>query len=80
MKRGERETRGVGSAPLVRGGHASYSLYVIHKPVYFWLARIIGVGLLPPSPFLGAYLAGSVALSLAARRYVEEPARRAIMR
>jgi peptidoglycan/LPS O-acetylase OafA/YrhL len=72
----EGRERGIASPPLVRGGRASYALYVLHKPLYFWLTRLLGIGLLPSGPFLGAYVAGSVVLSLAARRYVEEPLRR----
>ena len=52
----QKDRRGIGGDALVRGGHASYSLYVLHKPLYFWLARIFDVGLLPPSPFLAAYV------------------------
>lgn len=74
-----RETeRGIASGPFVRGGHASYSLYVLHKPLYFWAARIFGVGLLPRSAFLGAYVAGAILISLVAAQYVEEPLRRAL--
>jgi peptidoglycan/LPS O-acetylase OafA/YrhL len=76
-KAGE-DGRGIGSAPLVRGGHASYSLYVLHKPIYFWMARWLGVGLLPGAGFFVAYLGGSVAAALVARRWVEEPARRGL--
>jgi peptidoglycan/LPS O-acetylase OafA/YrhL len=77
---GKVDQRGVGSDPLVRGGHASYSLYVLHKPLYFWMARAFDVALLPSSGFLVAYMGGSVALSLVARRFVEEPLRRRLVR
>ncbi|MGO8994658.1 MAG: acyltransferase family protein [Polyangiaceae bacterium] len=73
-----RDGRGLASDPLVRGGEASYSLYVLHKPVYFWLARAANVAFFPSSGFLVAYVGGSVALSLLARRCVEEPVRRAL--
>jgi peptidoglycan/LPS O-acetylase OafA/YrhL len=74
-KRADPRDRGIASAPLVRGGRASYALYVFHKPLYFWLTRLWGIGLLPSGAFLGAYIAGSVALSLAAWRFIEEPLR-----
>jgi peptidoglycan/LPS O-acetylase OafA/YrhL len=70
--------RGLASAPLVLGGHASYALYVLHKPLYFWLARAFHVGPLPSHAFLAAYVAASVAVSIAAWRFVEEPLRRAL--
>ena len=72
------DARGLGSAPLVRGGRASYALYVLHKPLYFWMARGLGVGLWPGAGFLATYLGASVAASLGARRFVEEPLRRAL--
>jgi peptidoglycan/LPS O-acetylase OafA/YrhL len=73
------QTTGVGSAALVRGGQASYSLYVLHKPIYFWLARAMGVGVLPSAGLLAAYVGGSVALAVVAWMIVEEPARQAIV-
>ena len=78
-KRHDPRERGIASPPLVRGGRASYALYVLHKPLYFWLTRLLGIGLLPPGAFLGAYVAGSVGLSLAAWHYVEEPLRRRLL-
>jgi peptidoglycan/LPS O-acetylase OafA/YrhL len=80
MASGKHGARGIGSDPLVRGGEASYALYVLHKPLYFWLARVFQIGLLPPAGFIAAFLGGSVALAVIARRYVEEPLRRLLMR
>lgn len=67
---------GLGRAPLVVLGRASYSLYVIHKPLYYWLARWTGAGPAPSRGFVSAYLAASVALSLALWWGLEEPLRR----
>ncbi len=73
-----RDQRGLGGDAFVRGGRASYSLYVLHNPLYFWGARLFGIGLLPADWFIAAYVAASVARALAARRFVEEPLRRVL--
>ncbi len=73
------EPRGIASAPFVRGGRASYALYILHKPIYFWLARAFGVGLLPPSWFLALYIVVVVIVSVVAWRAIEEPTRRALV-
>ena len=65
------DARGVGSDPFVRGGHASYSLYVLHKPLYFWMARAQGWRSCRGGVPRGVP-GGSVAVSLVARRWVEE--------
>jgi peptidoglycan/LPS O-acetylase OafA/YrhL len=72
------EARGVSGAALVRGGHASYALYVLHKPLYFWLARVMTIGPLPSPWLLTVYIGGSVAVSVVARQLVEEPLRKRI--
>jgi peptidoglycan/LPS O-acetylase OafA/YrhL len=72
------DRRGIASDPLVRGGRASYALYVLHKPLYSWMARALHVGLLPSNTIIAAYIAGSVTLSVVAWRFVEEPLRRVL--
>jgi peptidoglycan/LPS O-acetylase OafA/YrhL len=69
------EARGLGKDALVRGGGASYALYVLHKPLYFWGARLFHVGNVPPNNFLGGFVAVSVVVALLAWRTLEEPAR-----
>lgn len=66
---------GLGSAPLVLLGRASYSLYAIHKPLYYWLVRWAGAGH-PSWGFVAAYVATSIALSVALWWGYEEPMRR----
>lgn len=70
------ETRGLGSESLVALGRASFALYVIHKPLYFWMARAMEIRPLAPTWFLGGYVAVAVVASVAVHRFVEEPARR----
>jgi peptidoglycan/LPS O-acetylase OafA/YrhL len=68
----------LGRTPLVVLGRASYSLYVIHKPLYYWLARWTGAGPAPSRVFVTAYLVTSIALSVALWWGLEEPLRRRI--
>jgi peptidoglycan/LPS O-acetylase OafA/YrhL len=63
---------------VVALGEASYALYILHEPVGIWMheaAERIGVNLASGWYFV-AYLATTLALSLAVLRYIEEPARR----
>jgi len=68
--------RGLGRALWVVLGRASYSLYILHKPLYYWLVRWTGGGPVPSARFLLAYFATSIALSVAVWWGCEEPLRR----
>lgn len=77
----------LGSRPVVRLGEASYALYLLHWPLWFWITRALGVPqALPASrdpaavPLSLAYVVLCVAFSLFAYRFVETPARHAIRR
>ncbi len=70
------DARGLGSDSLVALGRASFALYVIHKPLYFWMARAMNVGALPPAWFLGGYVGVAIVVAVACQKLVEEPARR----
>jgi peptidoglycan/LPS O-acetylase OafA/YrhL len=81
--------KALGSRVMVRLGQASFSLYLLHFPVFFWMSflakrvgtdRFSGEWTLPiDSPWLfGFYVALCVAISLASFAYIETPARRAV--
>jgi peptidoglycan/LPS O-acetylase OafA/YrhL len=58
-------------------GRASYALYILHKPIYLWMAHESGMGREGPSTkFVLAYVALTLAVSVAMWRAIEEPARR----
>ncbi|PYE49910.1 acyltransferase family protein [Deinococcus yavapaiensis] len=68
---------------LVLLGEASYSLYVFHAPLWDWLYKFAsGAGLQTNEgtslPFLAAYLAIIVGVSVLAFRFIEIPARDAL--
>jgi peptidoglycan/LPS O-acetylase OafA/YrhL len=65
------------SRPLVALGHASYATYILHVPWYFTLRRLAGVDELDALQFT-VYVCSLVCLSLAARRWAEEPLRKRI--
>jgi peptidoglycan/LPS O-acetylase OafA/YrhL len=59
-------------------GQISYSMYILHVPVLWWFSRY-ALHLLGPAPHLwnaGAFLAGVIAVSIAAFELVESPANR----
>lgn len=66
--------------PLQRLGEASYALYVLHVPVFYWVAGIgerrTGHKVLDEPPVAVATVLLCVALSLVAHRFVEVPLRR----
>lgn len=64
----------LGWAPVVRLGEASYSLYLVHKPILL-LVRALGVDHVSPG-VCAALMIGCIASSLLLFRFVEEPARR----
>jgi peptidoglycan/LPS O-acetylase OafA/YrhL len=60
-------------------GRASYSLYILHKPVYLFMAYERRLGLSHPSAtFIALYIALSLVVSVVCFRLIEEPARRAM--
>jgi peptidoglycan/LPS O-acetylase OafA/YrhL len=80
--------RFLSSPPLVTLGHASYSLYILHFPVIFWLTRLLGetkaLGapwILPlgPPERLAAYVATTILVSILSYKLIETPARRYLM-
>ncbi len=71
--------RSLASAPCVALGHASYATYILHVPLFLAFARFVP-DMWESLPWFAVYLATLLALSLAAHRYVEEPARRAFTR
>jgi peptidoglycan/LPS O-acetylase OafA/YrhL len=65
------------ASPAVLLGRASYSLYILHKPVYLWMAQERRLGRSVPSPgFIALYVGVSLAVSVVLWWAVEEPARR----
>jgi peptidoglycan/LPS O-acetylase OafA/YrhL len=73
----------LGTAPVVRLGEASYSLYLMHIPLYVyagWIAAPRGFDTSHPIAFFVGYVVVTIAMALAVLRFVEEPARRAIRR
>jgi peptidoglycan/LPS O-acetylase OafA/YrhL len=59
-------------------GEASYSLYILHRPLHDWFLRLEQAwGWPTSSTLLGAslYLGGCLALSVAALKWIEHPCR-----
>ena len=74
-------TRTLGCRPLATLGAASYSLYILHWPLWCALAAFSGTPswtLLHVPWFFGMYMLIAIACSVLAHRYVEEPGRRAL--
>ncbi len=70
--------RGLSTRLAVYLGKASYSLYILHIPLLWWYKRF-GVPpfrWVPPAALAFVYVAGTVAVSAAVFRLVEEPANR----
>ena len=65
----------VTSPPVLALGHASYATYILHVPLFLLMARL-DPALWGSLAHLPLYLAALVPLSLAGRRFVEEPLRR----
>lgn len=73
------ERRGKARAPswLVRTGDASYSLYLIHIPVFLVVGKLVSIsvpdGWLDNLLLIGLYAAGAIAAGFALHRFVERP-------
>ncbi len=66
-------------------GEASYALYILHTPVWIWLAHLTHQpistnvhGRVAPALYALAYIAATIILSLIVFRLVERPARQAL--
>ena len=77
----------LGSRCFVALGEASYCMYLLHWPVWYWLTALAGLPYIAPAngpvadlPLLFAYTLLTVGVALLAYRTVEQPARRAIRR
>ncbi|MGI8748677.1 MAG: acyltransferase family protein [Deinococcus sp.] len=70
--------------PMIALGEASYSLYILHVPVYLWLdwarRHFSQTTSAPGFRFFLVYLGVLVLLSLATYAWVERPAQRAVLR
>lgn len=71
--------------PMVYGGRVSYSLYLVHIPMFevYWLAMAYVPALWQPTPAAhlvgAAVLFATVPVAQLLRRYVEEPGRRRLL-
>ena len=69
--------------PLILLGEASYSMYVLHSPIYVWwrwlTSKVIGLEL-PPLADLALWLALVIGISVLVYLYLERPLRRLITR
>jgi peptidoglycan/LPS O-acetylase OafA/YrhL len=67
------------SRTFVRLGTASYALYIIQDPFAWWWQKVVRLDLAQPS-WLVLFLAAIVATSVACERWIEIPARAALLR
>ncbi len=72
--------RVLSSRPLVLLGEASYALYILHVPLWWWgleFAEVAGLdGVEGSVAWFALYSLGAIATSLAVLRFIERPARR----
>lgn len=72
--------RMLASRPAVALGEASYSLYLLHWPIWYWLTRLTGMSFSEPAQassilLCAAYASLCIAASLISMRWLEKPAR-----
>jgi peptidoglycan/LPS O-acetylase OafA/YrhL len=70
------------AAPLVALGEASYSLYILHVPIHrFFLlgAKVFRPALIGSLRFEFLYVLAAIAISVVSHRFIEVPARRAVL-
>ena len=65
---------------MVRLGEASYALYLLHQPIWWWMTTLARVNALDRQPdrFFWGYCGITLGLSVLIYEVVEQPARRAI--
>jgi peptidoglycan/LPS O-acetylase OafA/YrhL len=69
--------RVLGSPPARALGDAAFALYALQEPLWLWARRLSGAPGAPASAaFVLAYAAATIAVALAAARWLERPARR----
>jgi peptidoglycan/LPS O-acetylase OafA/YrhL len=79
LARGRLVSRALAWRPLVVCGRASFALYVIHKPLYFWIARFAPhAAMHAPLRFVILYACAAIIIAVIVFRFIEEPARRAL--
>lgn len=69
----------LGSKTFVRLGAASYALYIIQDPFAWWWGKLVRLDLAQPVSLL-AFLVAIVGASIVCERFVEIPAREALLR
>lgn len=66
---------------MVRLGEASYALYILHSPLYFYLRMAdhqsgLGLAVSSVGTFFAGYVVVSIGVSIGVFLWMEEPARR----
>jgi peptidoglycan/LPS O-acetylase OafA/YrhL len=74
----DRGSRGLAARPLVWLGERSYSLYLVHVPVFMYLNQLLAT--LAPAVRVGTQVVVAVVLSALLFRYVERPLRHGLAR
>ena len=74
----DRCSRGLAARPLVWLGERSYSLYLVHVPVFMYLNQLLAT--LAPAARVGTQVVVALALSALLFRYVERPLRHGLTR
>ena len=72
-------TRLLGTPSAQVLGESSYSLYILHWPVWFWFAWMLGVGTAPSLLELVIYSVAVVVIAVVVWACLERPARRRIL-
>ena len=73
-------TRGLSWKPLVILGNASYALYILQRPAFFWYGRNLARNFPDPQQRFWVYLGLLVVLSVVVYYLVEKPAQRLLLR
>ena len=73
-------TRGLSWKPLVVLGNASYALYILQRPAFFWYGRNLGRNFPDAQERFWVYLVLLVALSVVVYYLIEKPAQRLLLK